>query len=146
VIARSGLARFDARRLEWLLRIATAGALIGHGGFGWAMAKPEWTGYAAAAGLAPTPALLAAIGLLEIALGLAVLARPAPAVLLFVVAWKIGTELLRPLAGEPIWEFVERWSNYTAPLALLYVRHHMRRDRSQDRVAPSRQARRLINC
>ena len=29
---------------------------------------------------------------------------------------------LRPLAGEPLWEFVERWSNYTAPLGLLYVR------------------------
>src|SRR5262249_23484891 len=38
------------------------------------------------------------------------------------VAWKRGTELLRPLAGEPAWEVVERWSNYTAPLALLYVR------------------------
>ncbi len=47
------------------------------------------------------------------------LARPAPVLLLFVVAWKLGTEALRPLAGEPLWEFVERWSNYTAPLALL---------------------------
>jgi hypothetical protein len=128
VIAVSDLARFDARRFEWLLRIATAAALIGHGGFGWAMAKPQWIGYAAAAGLAPTPGLLAAIGLFECALGLAVLVRPAPAVLLFVVAWKIGTELLRPLAGEPVWEFVERWSNYTAPLALLYVRHRAMRD------------------
>jgi hypothetical protein len=127
VIAVSDLARFDARRLEWLLRIATAGTLIGHGGFGWAMAKPAWIGYAAAAGLAPTPEVLTAIGLCEIALGLAVLVRPAPTLLLFVVAWKIGTELLRPLAGEPFWEFVERWSNYSAPLALLYVRHYLTR-------------------
>jgi hypothetical protein len=27
-----------------------------------------------------------------------------------------------PLTGLPAWEFVERWSNYTAPLALLVVR------------------------
>ena len=62
------------------------------------------------------------VGLFEIALGLLVLARPVPALLLFVVAWKLGTEVLRPLAGEPLWELVERWSSYTAPLALLYAR------------------------
>jgi hypothetical protein len=31
-----------------------------------------------------------------------------PAVLAFMAAWKIFTELLRPVAGEPAWEFVER--------------------------------------
>jgi hypothetical protein len=126
VIASERMARFDARRLEWLLRIATAGALVGHGGFGWAMAKRDWVGYFGAVGVGPAAvhdaSLMTAVGLFEIALGLLVLARPAPALLLFVVAWKLGTELLRPLAGEPLWEFVERWSNYTAPLALLYVR------------------------
>ena len=65
---------------------------------------------------------MAAVGLVETGLGLLVLARPAPALLLVVVGWKLGTELLRPLAGEPVWEVVERWSNYTAPLALLVVR------------------------
>jgi hypothetical protein len=32
------------------------------------------------------------------------------------------TELLRPLAGENAWEFVERGSNIVAPLALFAVR------------------------
>jgi hypothetical protein len=126
VIALERVARFDARRLAWLLRIATAGALVGHGGFGWAMAKRDWVGYFGAVGVGPAlvqdASLMAVVGLFEIALGLLVLARPAPALLLLVVAWKLGTEALRPLAGEPPWEFVERWSNYTAPLALLYVR------------------------
>jgi hypothetical protein len=27
-----------------------------------------------------------------------------------------------PHTGQPAWEFVERWANYTAPLALLAVR------------------------
>ena len=38
-------------------------------------------------------------------------------------AWKIGTELLRPVAGEPVWEFIERASNMVAPLALFAVRY-----------------------
>ncbi|HEY3081734.1 MAG TPA: hypothetical protein VGM69_17725 [Chloroflexota bacterium] len=111
-----------SRRLDWLLRIATAGALVGHGAFGAVMAKPAWFGYFAAAGLPPSAGLVSGVGLFEIALGLLVLVRPIPALLLFVVLWKLGTELLRPLAGEPLWEFVERWSSYTAPLALLWVR------------------------
>ena len=35
--------------------------------------------------------------------------------------WKVGTELLRPLAGEPIWQFIERAGAYAAPLALLVI-------------------------
>jgi hypothetical protein len=104
------LARFESARLEWLLRLATAAMLIGHGGFGAAMAKPAWLD------------LTRAVGLFEIALGLAVLIRPAFGLLVLVILWKVGTELLRPLAGESLWEFVERWSNYTAPFALLYMR------------------------
>jgi hypothetical protein len=116
------LARFESARLEWLLRLATAAMLIGHGGFGAAMAKPAWLDYAAAVGITGSPDLTRAVGLFEIALGLAVLIRPAFGLLVLVILWKVGTELLRPLAGESLWEFVERWSNYTAPFALLYMR------------------------
>jgi hypothetical protein len=42
-------------------------------------------------------------------------------VLLFVFAWKLGTEVFRPLAGEPIWEFIERGGSYGAPLALAWI-------------------------
>lgn len=28
------------------------------------------------------------------------------------------TALARPLAGQPIWDFVERWANWGAPLSL----------------------------
>ena len=42
-------------------------------------------------------------------------------VLLFVFAWKLATEAFRPLAGEPIWEFIERRGSYGAPLALLWL-------------------------
>jgi hypothetical protein len=41
--------------------------------------------------------------------------------LLFVFLWKIGIEWLRPMAGEPFWEFIERGGSYAAPLALLWL-------------------------
>jgi hypothetical protein len=62
------------------------------------------------------------VGVAEIGVGLIALVLPVPALLLFMAAWKLFTELLRPAAGEPAWEFVERASNMVAPLALLAVR------------------------
>jgi len=113
-----------ASAIGWILRVTTALLLIGHGGFDFAMHK-NWTGYASAVGI--TPAALTAhpltplAGWLECLLGLLVLACPMRGVLLFVFAWKLGTEALRPLAGEPIWEFIERGGSYGAPLALAWI-------------------------
>jgi hypothetical protein len=55
-------------------------------------------------------------------LAVLVLVRPRPALLLGVVCWKLGTELLYPIAGAPLWEFVERGGSYGAPLALAVLR------------------------
>jgi hypothetical protein len=122
----------------WVLRVTTAVLLIGHGGFGAVMQKPVWGEYLAVLGVSPgtemTQGLIVGVGLFEIALGVVVLVWPASWLLAFVLAWKLGTEALRPLAGEPIWEFVERAGSYTAPLALLLVQRLARR--SGERVAP----------
>jgi hypothetical protein len=113
------LARASA--IGWILRVTTALLLIGHGGFDFAMGK-NWTAYGEAVGIGP--ATLAALpltplaGWFECALGLIVLAWPVRGLLLFVFAWKLATEAFRPLAGEPIWEFIERGGSYGAPLAL----------------------------
>ena len=40
-------------------------------------------------------------------------------VLLTVFVWKLATELLYPLSGDYIFEFIERAGSYGAPLALL---------------------------
>lgn len=113
-------------RLAWILRLTTAALLIGHGGFGAFMQKAAWTEYFGAVAITPqmvdAGALIPGIGWFEIALGLLVLAWPAPGVLIAVFVWKVGTELLRPVVGEPVWEFIERAGSYAAPLALLYVR------------------------
>ena len=113
-----------ARLLAWILRVTTGLLLIGHGGFGAVMHK-DWTGYFAAIGIGAATvdarSLTTAVGWFEIALGLLVLAWPRVSLLAFVFGWKIATEWLRPLAGEPLWEFIERFGNFAAPLALLYL-------------------------
>jgi uncharacterized membrane protein YphA (DoxX/SURF4 family) len=115
-----------ATAIEWTLRITTACLLIGHGAFDFAMHK-DWSSYAAALGIAPATVaahpLRPFVGWAEVVFGLLVLACPAAPVLVFVFVWKVGTEALRPLAGEPIWEFVERGGSYAAPLVLLALRH-----------------------
>ena len=110
-----------AAAISGILRVTTALLLIGHGAFDVAMGK-DWSGYAAAIGIRPATLaanpLRAVGGWFECALGALVLAWPARGLLLFVFVWKLGTEALRPLAGEPIWEFIERGGSYGAPLAL----------------------------
>lgn len=116
-----------AEKVSWILRITTAILLIGHGGFGAFMHKKVWLDYFGAIGISQhivqSLFLISALGWFEIALALLVLIKPAQRVLLFVFAWNVLTELLRPLAGEPFWEFIERFGSYAAPLALIYVNH-----------------------
>jgi uncharacterized membrane protein YphA (DoxX/SURF4 family) len=114
-----------AAAIQWTLRITTACLLIGHGAFDCAMHK-DWSGYAAALGIAPATVaahpLRPFAGWAEVVFGLLVLVCPIAPALVFVFVWKVGTEALRPLAGEPMWEFVERSGSYAAPLALLMLR------------------------
>jgi hypothetical protein len=113
-----------SRSIARVLRVTTAALLIGHGGFGAFMQKAAWVGYLGAVGIGAetveAASLVSRVGWFEIALGLLVLTWPAPGILIVVFAWKVGTELLRPVVGEPFWEFVERASSYAAPLALLF--------------------------
>jgi hypothetical protein len=110
-------------RLEWLLRLAVAGAFVGHGAYGAILAKSSWFSYFAAVGIPESVVtahgLMTIVGVAEMAAGVLSLVLRSPALLVVMAAWKIFTELLRPIAGEPAWEFIERASNMVAPLALL---------------------------
>ena len=113
--------------VHWLLRLATAGAFIGHGAYGAVMAKAGWYPFLAQLGFdraaADAHALLLWAGGYELLLGVLALVWPARALLLFMFVWKLASEFVwYPVVGLPAWEFVERWANYTAPLALLLVR------------------------
>jgi hypothetical protein len=59
---------------------------------------------------------------MDIVVALIALFYPIRVVLAWAALWGLWTALLRPIAGEPIWDFVERWANWAAPLALLYLR------------------------
>src|SRR5215510_14587823 len=113
-------------QLDLLLRLAVAGALVGHGAYGAVLARESWYGYFAVLGFSEATVeatgLLRIIGGAEIALGVIAFVFPVPGLLLLMAAWKIFTELLRLAAGEPYWEFVERASNMVAPVVLAHVR------------------------
>ena len=113
----------SAKRINWLLRLAVAGEFFGHGVLA-VGGKADWVGWvetllkvdAAAAGQ-----IVLIVGIMDIILALLVLTRPIRGLLLWMAFWGLLTGLVRPLVGLPIWDFVERWANWGAPLALYYI-------------------------
>lgn len=113
------------KKIEWVLRVAVFGTFFGHGVFAlqgkekwvqWIMDFGGWD-----AGLATL--LLLAVGILDIIVALIVLFKPIRAILLWAVIWASWTAFMRvlPFIGDPVWDFVERWANIGAPLALLFL-------------------------
>src|SRR5688500_28586 len=133
VIARDARSEFDStapgaldaarmRRVHLCLRIGASACFIGHGAFG-GITKAAWLPYFAVAGIPPEPAytLMPVVGTIDILMGLAVLLSPRPFILIYMAVWALWTALLRPLAGEPLFETMERAGNYGVPLALLLM-------------------------
>lgn len=108
--------------LELILRIAVAAEFIGHGAFG-IFGKEGWVAYYGVFGIPESAAwyLMPMTGAVDITLGFALLAWPMRATVAWMAFWGLFTASLRPLAGESIWELVERSYNYGVPLLLLLV-------------------------
>jgi hypothetical protein len=128
------------RGFQWIIGLY----LIGHGGVGLFTQRPDLIGMYDSIGLTSLvgdPASLNTfIGAFEIGLGLVVLIVPATSILLFVLAWKLGTEFLFVTSnayGAPL-EVIERASCYSAPIAAILCRQIVRREDeaidSQERV------------
>ena len=113
----------DTKLIQWILRIAVAGEFVGHGVFG-LQGKAQWVGWVSKL-LGTTPELstqiLFVIGVVDLAIALVVLLRPIRVVILWAAFWGLWTALLRPIVGESFWDFIERWANWGAPLALLLL-------------------------
>jgi hypothetical protein len=109
--------------LFWLLRIACICEFVGHGAFG-IITKAAWVPYFGVVGIPERWAyrLMPVIGSVDIFLGFLVLLKPVRVALLYMTLWGLWTALLRPLAGESLWETVERAPNYLVPAALLCLR------------------------
>lgn len=104
----------------WALRFGAAGCFIGHGVFG-LITKAAWLPYFAVVGI-PEPwawKLMPLVGAVDVLAGMAVLFAPTRLPLVYMAIWAVWTALLRPLAGESVFEAVERAGNYGVPLAML---------------------------
>ena len=106
----------------WLLRVGAALCFIGHGAFGF-ITKAAWLPYFGVVGI-PEPwawRLMPLVGAVDVTAAMAVLFAPRVLPLVYMIGWALWTALLRPLAGEPVWETLERAGNYGVPLALLVL-------------------------
>ena len=126
--------------------------LVGHGGRGIWAEKEERFDFLRWFGITqPSQAadLMQGVGAFEVVLGLAVLIKPLSGLLLFVLAWKLGTELLRPLVGQPNYQFIERAGDYVLPLALFWLTRNalpaVRADDAAMTLAPLREIERCCS-
>lgn len=106
----------------WLLRAGAALCFIGHGAFGF-ITKAAWLPYFAVVGIPESWAwrLMPLVGAVDVFVGMMVLFAPRGLPLIYMVGWAAWTALLRPLAGESVFETLERAGNYGVPLALLLM-------------------------
>ncbi len=107
---------------EWVLRIGVFGAFLGHGIFALGV-KQGWIPLITSFGLseATAIAILPLIGIMDIVVAFLVLIQPIRIVLIWATLWALATAVARPIAGDPIWDLVERTANWAAPLALLVL-------------------------
>ena len=109
-----------SKKVEWILRIGVFGAFLGHGIFALGV-KEGWIEYFTAIGITEDMArtLMPIIGTMDIVVAFFAIVKPFRVVIAWAAVWGFATALIRPIAGEPIWDFVERSANWAAPLALL---------------------------
>ena len=112
----------DRLTAYWVLRLGAAFCFIGHGAFGF-ITKAAWVPYFSVVGIPEAWAwqLMPIVGAVDVMAGMAVLFAPRGLPLVYMTAWATWTALLRPLAGEPIFETLERAGNYGVPFALILL-------------------------
>lgn len=110
------------KKLEWLLRIGVAGEFLGHGLLAIG-GKADWIGWISKMISVSTPTattLLWWVGITDVIVAIVVLFRPVKPILLWAALWGFWTALVRPLVGQSWLDFIERFANWAAPLALFY--------------------------
>jgi hypothetical protein len=109
----------EKKRTECLLRLAVFLTFLGHGMTA-ISGNADWLVYLETVGFSieTSKHLIILIGFLDVIVALVVLVKPFKLVVLWAVIWTFTTALIRPISGEPIWEFVERGVNWIVPLTL----------------------------
>jgi len=111
------------KKIGWVLRIAIAGEFVGHGVFA-LQGKKAWIGWIQqllGVEIGTATILLTLVGIIDLIVALIILIRPIRIIVLWATIWGFWTAILRPIVGEPVWDFVERWANWGAPLSLLLL-------------------------
>lgn len=111
----------NTKMMEWVLRIAVAGEFIGHGVFA-IQGNEKWFKYFEPFGIADPAVIvkiLMLVGIADLLLALMVLFKPIRMAILWMAVWGLFTAMIRwPIGPDPVWDFVERWANWGAPLVL----------------------------
>ena len=107
---------------EYLLRAGVFGTFLGHGIFAlrhnmaWVPFLTYW-GFSVETSLQ----LMTVIGVIDVIIALVTLIRPLKPLLIYAAIWAFMAALMRPLVGGFWLDFVERFSNFAAPLALFFI-------------------------
>ena len=112
------------RTFELILRLSLFSLLAGHGSLALFKMSPLIHTHLNYLGFDITLSQLQLFGLFEIGLGLLVLLWPRlTGLLIFILVWKLSTELIFPFAGKPIdiLETIERMGDYVIPVILMLV-------------------------
>src|SRR3989344_7311712 len=114
----------NMKKVEWILRIAMFGEFLGHGILALQLKTRFIEILTAMTGITNPLAgkLLLLIGALDVFTAIMAIVFPFRLLLIWGALWGLLTAIARPIAGDPIWDFVERWANWGVPLALLYIR------------------------
>lgn len=110
------------KKIEWILRIGIAGEFLGHGALA-LQGKPQWIKWVQElSGLDASAAttFMLVVGVMDVLLAILILVKPVRIAILWMAFWGFWTALLRPIVGESIWDFIERFANWAAPLALYF--------------------------
>ncbi|MEN9523950.1 MAG: hypothetical protein RL536_19 [Candidatus Parcubacteria bacterium] len=110
------------KKIEWILRFGVAGEFFGHGLLA-IQGKKDWINWISQmihVDTSTATTLLLIIGTLDVILAIIVLWKPIRPLFLWMALWAFWTALVRPLVGVGWLDFIERWANWAAPLALYY--------------------------
>jgi hypothetical protein len=118
----------NEKKFEWILRIGVAGEFFGHGVLA-ILGKADWVKWISQlTGVEATTAttLLMLVGAMDVLVAIIVLVKPIKPILLWAAFWGFWTALVRPLVASPAFggtstlDFIERFANWAAPLALYF--------------------------
>lgn len=114
---------FNKKTLDIILRVGVFGTFLGHGIFALGV-KNSWIPFLTTVGFTTDKAIefMPIIGVVDLLIAILALIKPMRVVFLYAFVWALATALMRPIVGLPIWDFVERSSNWVVPLAILYLR------------------------